>query len=78
VFVAQFFVSFQVLYLKEVDTMLALVCIARSENFRKKSLIDYNISCLKKALQALVEPSVDVAPPVLANPSLLDIARVSE
>ena len=25
-----------VLYLKEVDTMLALVCITRSENFRKK------------------------------------------
>jgi hypothetical protein len=46
----------QVLYLKEVDTMLALVCITRSENFRKKSLINYNIGCLKKALQALVQP----------------------
>jgi hypothetical protein len=45
----------QVLYLKEVDTMLALVCITRSENFRKKSLINYNIGCLKKALRALVE-----------------------
>jgi hypothetical protein len=44
----------QVLYLKEVDTMLALVCITRSENFRKKSLINYNIDCLKKALRALV------------------------
>lgn len=43
-----------VLYLKEVDTMLALVCITRSENFRKKSLINYNISRLKKALQSLV------------------------
>ena len=47
----------QVLYLKEVDTMLALVCITRSENFRKKSLIDYNIGCLKKALQALILPA---------------------
>jgi Ras-related GTP-binding protein C/D len=46
----------QVLYLKEVDTMLALVCITRSENFRKKSLINYNIGCLKKALLALAEP----------------------
>lgn len=46
-----------VLYLKEVDTMLALVCITRAENFRKKSLINYNISCLKKALRALVEPT---------------------
>ena len=45
-----------VLYLKEVDTMLALVCITRSENFRKKSLINYNIGCLKKALRALVKP----------------------
>jgi len=46
-----------VLYLKEVDTMLALVCITRAENFRKKSLINYNIGCLKKALRALVEPT---------------------
>ena len=51
----------QVLYLKEVDTMLALVCITRAENFRKKSLIDYNIGCLKKALQALVLPTPPTA-----------------
>lgn len=44
-----------VLYLKEVDTMLALVCITRSENFRKKALINFNISCLKRALRALVQ-----------------------
>jgi len=42
-----------VLYLKEVDTMLALVCLTRTENFKKKSLINYNIGCLKKALRAL-------------------------
>jgi len=42
-----------VLYLKEVDTMLALVCLTRAENFRKKSSINYNIGCLKKALRAL-------------------------
>jgi len=46
-----------VLYLKEVDTMLALVCLTRAENFRKKSLINYNISCLKKALRALPQNS---------------------
>lgn len=45
-----------VLYLKEVDTMLALVCLTRAENFRKKSLVDYNIRCLKKALKMLVQP----------------------
>lgn len=37
--------------------MLALVCITRAENFRKKSLINYNIGCLKKALKALVQPT---------------------
>eukprot|EP00542_Grammatophora_oceanica_P002074 CAMPEP_0194055024 /NCGR_PEP_ID=MMETSP0009_2-20130614/55329_1 /TAXON_ID=210454 /ORGANISM="Grammatophora oceanica, Strain CCMP 410" /LENGTH=388 /DNA_ID=CAMNT_0038703777 /DNA_START=42 /DNA_END=1205 /DNA_ORIENTATION=- len=43
-----------VLYLKQVDKMLALVCILRAENFRKKSLINYNISVLRKALGALL------------------------
>eukprot|EP00979_Chaetoceros_neogracilis_P002009 scaffold361_cov265-Chaetoceros_neogracile.AAC.19 len=46
-----------VLYLKEVDTMLALVCLTRSDNFRKRNLINYNIRCLKKALRALTSPS---------------------
>eukprot|EP00594_Rhizosolenia_setigera_P011638 CAMPEP_0178962084 /NCGR_PEP_ID=MMETSP0789-20121207/14129_1 /TAXON_ID=3005 /ORGANISM="Rhizosolenia setigera, Strain CCMP 1694" /LENGTH=603 /DNA_ID=CAMNT_0020646117 /DNA_START=38 /DNA_END=1845 /DNA_ORIENTATION=+ len=45
-----------VLYLKEVDTMLALVCLTRAENFRKKGLMNYNIKCLKKALRMLVQP----------------------
>ena len=35
--------------------MLALVCLTRAENFRKKSLINYNIACLKKALKSLVQ-----------------------
>lgn len=46
-----------VLYLKEVDTMLALVCLTRAENFRKKSLINYNIACLKQALTELTHES---------------------
>jgi len=49
-----------VLYLKEVDTMLALVCLTRAENFRKKSLINYNIGCLKKALQVLPQSTQSV------------------
>jgi len=48
-----------VLYLKEVDTMLALVCLTRSDNFRKRNLINYNIGRLKKALRALVNPSTE-------------------
>ena len=51
----------KVLYLKEVDTMLALLCLTRADNFRKRSLIDYNISCLKRALEALVKPADGVA-----------------
>ena len=39
--------------------MLALVCLTRFDNFRKKSMINYNIGCLKKALRALVQPSVE-------------------
>mmetsp|Transcript_28124 Transcript_28124/g.56410 ORF Transcript_28124/g.56410 Transcript_28124/m.56410 type:complete len:586 (+) Transcript_28124:43-1800(+) len=50
-----------VLYLKEVDTMLALVCLTRAENFRKKSLINYNIGCLKKALRALPSTNESVS-----------------
>lgn len=62
------FYRIQVLYLKEVDTMLALVCITRSENFRKRSLINYNIGGLKKALRALVQPpTTDIA--VTPNPT---------
>eukprot|EP00588_Corethron_pennatum_P007101 CAMPEP_0194294874 /NCGR_PEP_ID=MMETSP0169-20130528/51931_1 /TAXON_ID=218684 /ORGANISM="Corethron pennatum, Strain L29A3" /LENGTH=433 /DNA_ID=CAMNT_0039043875 /DNA_START=15 /DNA_END=1319 /DNA_ORIENTATION=- len=44
-----------VLYLKEVGTMLALVCLTRSENFKKKSLVNYNIECFKKAIGMLLE-----------------------
>jgi len=39
-----------VLYLKQVSSYLALVCLLRSENFRKKGLIDYNIDCFKSSL----------------------------
>ena len=52
--------------------MLALVCITRSENFRKKSLINYNIGCLKKALQALAQPTVS-SQPILVN--TMDVKR---
>jgi len=49
-----------ILYMREVDTMLALVCLTRAENFRKKGLINYNIGCLKKALRALVQPTPEL------------------
>jgi Ras-related GTP-binding protein C/D len=39
-----------VLYLREVNKYLALVCILREDNFDKHGLIDYNIQCFKKAI----------------------------
>jgi len=38
------------LYLKEVDKCLALVCILREENFDRQHLLDYNIQVFKDAL----------------------------
>jgi len=44
-----------VLYLKQVDTMLALISLSRSEHFRKRALVDYNIACFKRALVELTK-----------------------
>merc|ERR1711972_823680 len=38
------------LYLREVDRCLALVCILREENFDRQHLLDYNIKVFKEAL----------------------------
>jgi Ras-related GTP-binding protein C/D len=48
-----------VICLKEVDTMLALVCLKRSDNFRERNLINYSIGRLKKVLRALVNLSTE-------------------
>lgn len=42
--------SGMVLYLREVSDLLALVCVMREEYFFKRSLLDYNIDCLKVSL----------------------------
>lgn len=42
-----------VLYLREVNNFLALVCILREENFDKQGLIDYNFQCFKDAIQEI-------------------------
>jgi len=39
-----------VLYLREVNRYLAIVCLLRADNFDKHGLIDYNLSCFKKAI----------------------------
>eukprot|EP01133_Synstelium_polycarpum_P014957 gene14957-17684_t len=40
-----------VLYLREVNKYLALVCLLREANFDKHGLIDYNFICFKKAIE---------------------------
>jgi Ras-related GTP-binding protein C/D len=42
-----------ILYLREVSTYLALVCVLREEHFAKRSLLDYNINCFKDSLEKL-------------------------
>ncbi|MFH4975975.1 hypothetical protein AB6A40_002684 [Gnathostoma spinigerum] len=41
----------QVLFLRQVNMYLAVVCIIRSENFEKQGLIDYNFQCFKDAIE---------------------------
>jgi len=42
-----------VLYLREVNRYLALVCLLREDHFDKHGLIDYNFKCFKKAIGAV-------------------------
>ncbi|XP_040575012.1 ras-related GTP-binding protein C [Lepeophtheirus salmonis] len=44
-----------ILYLKEVNKALALVCVLREENFIKQSSIDYNFSVLRKAVEEVFQ-----------------------
>ena len=45
------------LYLREVNSFLALVCLVREENFKKQGLIDYNIDSFKGALAEVIKIS---------------------
>ena len=44
-----------VLYLREVNRFLALVCLLREDNFEKHGLIDYNFECFKQAIGEVFE-----------------------
>merc|ERR1719430_2844451 len=44
-----------ILFLKEVNKVLALVCILREENFEYEGLIDYNFGCFRKAIEKVFE-----------------------
>ena len=44
-----------VLYLREVNKFLALVCLMREESYAKSGLVEYNIACFKQAISELFE-----------------------
>lgn len=44
-----------VLYLREVNKFLALVCILREHNYDHKGVIDYNFLCFREAIQQVFE-----------------------
>lgn len=43
-----------VLYLREVNKFLALVCLMREDNFTKQGIVDYNINIFRNALNDLI------------------------
>jgi len=51
-----------VIYLREVDRCLALVCIVNEENFLKQHLINYNIDNFKKGLKELFQHTPERLP----------------
>jgi len=44
-----------ILYLREVNKFLALVCILREDNFDRQGIIDYNFLCFRDAIQQVFE-----------------------
>lgn len=46
-----------ILYLREVNNYLALVCVLHRDGLTKKGLIDYNVDCFKRALIQVFQPS---------------------
>lgn len=44
-----------ILYLREVNRYLALVCILREDSFDKQGVIDYNFLCFRQAIQEVFE-----------------------
>ena len=47
--------SGMILYLREVSSYLALVCVLREEYFAKRTLLDYNIDCFKASLEGVFQ-----------------------
>ncbi|KHJ85575.1 Gtr1/RagA G protein region [Oesophagostomum dentatum] len=41
----------QVMFLRQLNKHLALVCVIKGENFEKQGLIDYNFNCFKEGIE---------------------------
>lgn len=52
-----------ILYLREVDKYLALVCILREDSFEKQGVINYNFLCFREGLQQVFEIRSKMLPP---------------
>lgn len=44
-----------ILYLRQVSDYLALVCILNEDNFKKRTLVDYNIDIFRQSLSQLIK-----------------------
>ena len=55
--------SGMVLYLREVSSYLALVCVLREEHFAKRALLDYNIDCFRASLEKVFREGNDATGP---------------
>eukprot|EP01006_Ploeotia_vitrea_P030837 TRINITY_DN63158_c0_g1_i1.p1 TRINITY_DN63158_c0_g1~~TRINITY_DN63158_c0_g1_i1.p1 ORF type:complete len:338 (-),score=200.03 TRINITY_DN63158_c0_g1_i1:37-1050(-) len=44
-----------ILYLREVNRYLALVCLMRTDSYAKSGLVEYNVACFKDAMSQLFE-----------------------
>ncbi|KAI8074418.1 ras-related GTP-binding protein D-like protein [Gongronella butleri] len=44
-----------VLYMREVNSLLVLICLLRQDNFKKHGLIDYNFQCFKESVTDVFE-----------------------
>mmetsp|Transcript_29965 Transcript_29965/g.77340 ORF Transcript_29965/g.77340 Transcript_29965/m.77340 type:complete len:327 (-) Transcript_29965:216-1196(-) len=43
-----------ILYLKEVNSLLVLVCLMKEENYERHGLIDYNVNCFRDSLKEVL------------------------
>ncbi|KAI0207812.1 Ras-related GTP-binding protein C [Lamellibrachia satsuma] len=65
-----------ILYLREVNRYLAVVCILREDSFERQGLIDYNFHCFRKAIQDVFEVQHKMAALSKMPPDLNDTGTI--